>query len=214
MKSWGDLLTEFDALLNDSERKSYAEDLRKNAWQRACENFAISHTAPFRTATASAASYADGTLVTLPQDFLELPTGGVQAVGDGWLEPITVEPGGSIPNDGYLMMADGIYLPGGYTNVRLWYYAHYPSVVDAATTFGLPTWAEWAVMNLAMAYMLYPSMMDQQLLRQYQDKSMAGRPEDNPPRKQALFLMTIYSDLIRTVSPQNRGMIYTPGTKV
>jgi hypothetical protein len=220
MKNWGDLLTEFDALLNDAARQSYSEALRQMAWQRACEYFAVTHTALAKSVVATGGSYLDGTLVQKPQDFLELPTGGVQTIKTSdqdhqeWLEPVGIVPGGAVPTTGYMLVADGIYLLGGEASVRLWYYAHYPAVVDATTTFNLPEWSEWAVVNLSIAYMLLPREMSQTNLRQFQDNSMRGTPEDNPPRKQATFLINIYHEMVDPIPKQERSILYTPGPRL
>lgn len=211
MKTWGQIDSDLDFFLEDTSRQSYPEVTRLAAFTRACEYFATTHTAPFKSVTVSATAYGDGTLVSWPQDFLELPEGGV-ADEDGYhLEPLQVVPGDGKPSSGYIAMGDGLYLPGAQSVVRLWYFAHYTAVENSSTEINLPAWAEWAVLNLAMAYLLYPAMMNQQMLRQFQTRREAGAPEDNPPREQAKFLMGVYQDIVGRVRPQDRGLAFTPG---
>ena len=68
-----------------------------------------------------------------------------------------------------------------------------------------------AIINLTCAYMLYPGMMNQQLLRQFQTRRDAGSPDDNPPRTQAKFLMMVYLDTVSKVKTQDRGYIMREG---
>lgn len=212
MSTWAQIDSDLDIFLEDASRASYKEASRIAAFNRACQYFAVTHTAVFRSVVAEASAYAEGTIVAYPGDFLELPAGGVET------DSIRLEPGNVlIPGDGapsggvYMTLSDGIYLPGGETQVRLWYYGTYTAVVDGATVVNLPTWAEWALVNLTMGYLLYPSMMNQQMLRQFQTRREAGQPEDNPPRIQAKFCIQQYHEIVGRVPPQDRSTAYTPG---
>jgi hypothetical protein len=214
MKNWGEINTEFDSLLDDAQRTSYPTVLRISCFNRAAEFFAVTHTALLKTADATATASGDGTVVALPDDFMQLPKGGVQTT-EGWLEPAEeILPGQALPTTGYATMGNLLYLFAAEAECTLWYYAKYPTVMGDGDYPQLPIWAEWAVMMLAMANMLLPSSMNQELLRQFQSRREAGSPEDNPPRKQARYLIELYNSIVMSVGQQNKGVLYTPGARM
>lgn len=214
MKSWGQIDSDFDLFLNDSARTSYLEPLRIAAFNRACEYFAVTHTAALRSVTAYATAYAMGTIVSYPSDFIELPEGGVATMPTNIYpayylhEASSIQPGYQQVTDGqYVLLGDGIYLPGGETQVTLWYYARWNTIASNSDLANVPPWSEWGVMNLSLSYMLMPSMMNQQLLRQFQTKRDAGDPEMNPPRKQAEYCFQVYQDMVASNPRQNRSLM-------
>ena len=211
MKTWASLDSDLDLFLGDADRTAYPEPLRRSAYNRAAEYFASTHTAVFRSVTATGSSYAEGTIVAYPSDLVELPRGGVSVLNADTSSSYFLQnteqiiPGQQVDTGGvYVELGDGIYLPGKQTTVTLWYYASYTPVADATTPVTVPQWADWAVLNLAMAYLLYPGMMNQQTLRQFQTRRDAGQPEDNPPRAQAKFCLDIYFQVVGNVAPQER----------
>jgi hypothetical protein len=210
--TWTQINTELGVILEDTAAVSYSSDLRIACFNRAMEYFAVTHTALFKTASATAdTSY----MIAYPEDFLDIPDGGVEVLWktkSRWLEMQELIPGTAIPKEGYAKMHNGIRLfTTEFEEIKLWYFSKYPSVVNGNSTILLPAWSHWAVMNLACAYMLYPGMMNQQLLRQFQTRRDAGSPDDNPPRTQAKFLMMVYLDTVSKVKTQDRGYIMREG---
>ena len=213
MTTWKNISDEISTLLRDPGKESYSESLRMACWSRACDFFAITHTALFKSVTATASSESVGWLVDYPIDFIEMPSGGVQLEKESnrrWLEPATINPGTEGDINGYLQMSNGIFFTGEYDSVSLWYYANYTKPTGDSTLLDVPKWAEWALINLTMGYMMYPLMMSQAMLRQFQQKREAGSPEDNPPRTQAVFCMRLYSELVGRVKPQDRSVFFKP----
>lgn len=218
MTTWKDISDQLSLLLNDDAKASFSENLRKAAFNRALQYFAVTHTAPLRTVTASAYAYAEGAMVSFPSDYLELPSGGVEipttdeSTRSAWLEPVGITPGMQVPASGYMLMQSGIYLTEiPVANVRLWYFGIYNKAVNDASDVDVPLWAEWAVVNLTCAYLLYPTMMSQASLRQFQTRREAGSPEDNPPRAQAIFFIRLYDQIVGKVKTQDRSTLYVPG---
>lgn len=210
--TWGQINTEIGILLEDTTAVSYSTDLRKSCFNRAMEHFAVTHTALFKIATATANSEK---IISYPEDFLDIPDGGVEVLWkekSRWLEMQELIPGTAVPREGYARLQNGIKLfTTDFETLKLWYFSMYPSVSLDASVIYLPVWSQWAVLNLACAYMLYPGMMNQQLLRQFQTRRDAGSPDDNPPRTQAKFLMAVYMDTVSKVKTQDRGYIMREG---
>jgi hypothetical protein len=210
--TWTQINTELGVILEDTAAVSYSSDLRIACFNRAMEYFAVTHTALFKTASATADASC---MIAYPEDFLDIPDGGVEVLWktkSRWLEMQELIPGTAIPKEGYAKMHNGIRLfTTEFEEIKLWYFSKYPSVVNGNSTILLPAWSHWAVMNLACAYMLYPGMMNQQLLRQFQTRRDAGSPDDNPPRTQAKFLMMVYLDTVSKVKTQDRGYIMREG---
>lgn len=210
--TWGQINTEIGILLEDTTAVSYSTDLRMACFNRAMEYFAVTHTALFKTGPATAdTSY----MVAYPEDFLDMPDGGVEVLWktkSRWLEMQELIPGSGIPKEGYARLHHGIKLfTQEFESLNLWYFSKYPNVSGTNSVVYLPVWSQWAVLNLACAYMLYPGMMNQQLLRQFQTRRDAGSPDDNPPRTQAKFLMAVYVDTVSKVKTQDRGYIMREG---
>lgn len=207
--TWTQLNTEIGILLEDPSSASYGDDLRKNCFNRAMEYFAVTHTAMMKVETVTAgADY----VIPYPADFIDAPDGCIEVTWKDkkrWLHEEEVAQGDAVPKEGYIPMHIGYQLfTQDYDALRLWYFAKYPSVTGNNSAIVLPAWSQWAVINLACAYMLYPGMMNQQMLRQFQNRRDAGSPEDNPPRSQARFLMTVYMDTVTKVKMQDRGYIH------
>lgn len=207
--TWTQLNTEIGILLEDPSSASYSDDLRKNCFNRAMEYFAVTHTAMMKVETVTAgADY----VIPYPADFIDAPDGCIEVTWKDkkrWLHEEEVTQGDAVPKEGYIPMHTGYQLfTQDYDALRLWYFAKYPSVTGNNSPIVLPAWSQWAVINLACAYMLYPGMMNQQMLRQFQNRRDAGSPEDNPPRSQARFLMTVYMDTVTKVKTQDRGYIH------
>lgn len=207
--TWTQINTEIGVLLEDPNMTSYNEELRKNCLNRAMEYFAVTHTALLKSADVTAGT---NSLIAYPDDFIDAPDGCVEVSWKDksrWLQEEEIAQGMGFPREGYIPMHNGIFLfTKEYDALRLWYFAKYPGVTSGNSPILIPAWSQWAVMNLACAYMLYPGMMNQQMLRQFQNRRDAGSPEDNPPRAQARFLMTIYADTVTKVKAQDRGFIY------
>jgi hypothetical protein len=207
--TWTQINTEIGVLLEDPGMTSYNEELRKNCLNRAMEYFAVTHTALLKTQTATANT---SNVIAYPEDFIDAPDGCVEVSWKDksrWLQEEEILQGSAVPKEGYVAMHNGLFLfTKEYDSLKLWYFAKYPNVTIGSSQVMLPAWSQWAVINLACSYMLYPGMMNQQMLRQFQNRRDAGSPEDNPPRAQAKFLMTIYIDTVTKVKSQDRGLIY------
>lgn len=207
--TWSQLDAEIGILLEDPNSVSYGADLRKNCFNRAMEYFAVTHTAMMKVAAVT----ADSSYVILyPSDFIDAPDGCIEVTWKDkkrWLHEEEVTQGDAVPREGYIPLHIGYQMfTQEYDSLRLWYFAKYPAISLGSSQIVIPGWAQWAVMNLACAYMLYPGMMNQQMLRQFQTKRDAGSPDDNPPRTQARFLMTVYMDTVTKVKTQDRGYIH------
>jgi hypothetical protein len=211
-KAWSLIDTDIGILLGDEEKTSYSAELRITAFNRACEYFAVTHTGIYKNVTASASAYAEGATITLPEDLVELPSGGiVDLTSNSYLEPVNIGPGDPVPSYGYTLFEDSVYLfDPDITDIRVWYYAGFTPIVDEDSISNLPKWSEWAVINLAIAYMLMPEMTSQQTLRQFQTRREAGSPEDSPPRQQAMFHIRLYNDIVGHVQAQNRTLLFRP----
>ncbi len=206
--TWLDMNAEIGILLEDPGMTSYNEALRKNCFNRAMEYFAVTHTAMMKTQSVTADA---SRFIAHPADFIDAPDGCVELTWKDksrWLKEEEVVQGEAVPLDGYALLHGGFKLfTREYDSLSLWYFAKYTAITGNSSTINLPAWSHWAVINLACSYMLYPGMMNQQMLRQFQTKRDAGSPEDNPPRAQARFLMTIYLDTVSKVKTQDRGYI-------
>lgn len=207
--TWTQLDTEIGILLEDPTSTSYGAELRKNCFNRAMEYFAVTHTAMMKVASVTAGS---DYVISYPADFIDAPDGCIEVTWKDkkrWLHEEEITQGDAVPKEGYIPLHVGYQMfTQEYDGLRLWYFAKYPSITASGSLILIPAWSQWAVLNLACAYMLYPGMMNQQMLRQFQTKRDAGSPDDNPPRTQARFLMTVYMDTVTKVKTQDRGYIH------
>jgi len=208
---WQDLTDEISTLLRDDSKSSFPEPLRIAAFNRAAQYFSQTHTSLYKNVTAVATAYGNGAIVNLPSDFVELPGGGVSTDRGRWLEPSPIIAGERVPSRGYQIVNDGIYLfDPDIKSVTLWYYANYNRVANVASLINTPVWAEWALMNLTMAYCLYPNMTGQASLRQFQPRRDAGDPEDSPPRIQSRFFINVYKEIVGGFPMQDRSILFRP----
>lgn len=206
MTTWAELTDELTLLLDDAGASSYAEELRIFSFNRACETFATTHTAPFKSFTATPSAMGAGSSVVLPADYIQV--GGVKR-DNVWLRPNLLIPGEDEDTSGYVMVGDAIYFPDAdLTDVTVWYYALYPSVANSSSVIPLPKWAEWPVLNLAIAYLLTPSAVGVADLRRWATKREAGQLEENPSRAQQLFHIQQYQTGIMRVKQQDREMLF------
>lgn len=211
MRYWQDITDELSILSRDPDKTAFSEALRIAAFNRACQYFSQTHTSLFKSVTAVATAYGSGAIVNLPDDFVELPVGGVSTDRGRWLEPNPIIAGERVPTKGYQILNDGIYLfDNCIESVTLWYYAVYPRITSGISALTTPVWAEWALMNLTLAYCLYPNMAGQASLRQFQPKRDAGDPEDSPPRVQAKFFMNVYNTIVAGFPTQDRSILFRP----
>ena len=213
MNTWTNLTGEFDLMLGDTGAVSYPSTLRMQAFNRAMQYFAITHTALFKSATASATSEG---YIDYPTDILVLA--GIEdstiiSNTTQWLEPQYVVPGQSLPKNGFIDMIDRYKVFGGQDTVRIWYYSLWPDIVSSSDTAHIPKWAEWALVNLSIAYMLNPNIVGQADLRRFQTKREAGSPEDNPPKTLARYYVAIYNEIIARVPLQDRAILYRAGAR-
>lgn len=200
--SWELIDVEIGILADDPSSESFLAETRIAMFNRAMEFFAQTHTAPLM-ATGCSVTGA-GEIVSIPSDYIQLA--GVRDLDiEAWLTPAEIRRGGVFPTEGYIGVAGGLRLLqdlplGG----ELWYYAFYPSISGTQTKVYLPKFGIWPVLNLTMAYLLYPWMTGQANYRQFQTKREAGQPTDNPPREQAKYFMEQYHAGIATMKPQMR----------
>lgn len=207
MTSWADIDTQLGLLLSDSESQSFETDLRIAAFNRAAEYFAVTHTALLKAVVATATGNGPKTLA-LPTDLIEIANVGSDNV---WLQPTMMLPGEPIEASGYSQTADGLFFPDGSVNIVLvWYWSLYPAIEESSTSIGIPKWAEWAVINLAVAYLLYPMMVGVADLARWKERTESGTPLDNSPREQAKFHIQVYRDIVATVPPQVRHTLWKP----
>ncbi len=206
MTTWADLTAELTLLLDDAGASSYAEQLRVSSFNRACETFATTHTAPFKSFTAQPSAMDAGSSVSLPADCIQV--GGVKR-NSAWLRPNLLIPGEDEDTNGYVMVGNAVYFPDADLNdVTVWYYALYPPIANGASIVSLPKWAEWPVLNLTIAYLLTPSAVGVADLRRWATKRDAGQLEENPSRAQQQFHIQQYQAGIIRVKQQDREMLF------
>ena len=231
MTTWADLTAQFTLLLNDqgavAGTPNYAESLRKLAWNRASQFFAVTHTALLKTAKFVPVASVDGVAIAKPSDWLQiagvtieqapitdaiilpLPIDHTSASKGYWLRPALFVPGEKPDTTGYIDIGASLYFPDKtITNATLWYYAFYPNVAADGDNPGVPLWAEWALCNLAVAYMLIPYAVGVADLRRWETRRDAGQPEDNPSRVQANWHIKQYGDIIARHHGQTREVAY------
>ena len=208
MTTWATIKAELGIFLDDSTATAYPEATRIAAFNRAQQFFAVTHTADIKSATPT---FTNGAF-TIPSDMIEISGIKVQDVRTlewRWLEQITIFPASELRDQGYFISDGKIYiLDTDIQTPTIYYYTGYAQVTGDSTTITLPFWAEWAVMNLAMAYILYPYMVGVADLRRWQTKREAGDPEDNPPRRQAEYFWDIYKKMVGGFKIQDRGAGY------
>jgi len=214
MTTWNAVSDELTIWLEDPT-KIVEEGVRIAAFNRAQEHFALTHTA--KIVRNASLTIIDGMSFALPADFSEFA--GVRwrkSASSSW---VWLTPGSLIPSEGdpggYLLVGNTVMIMPNQSladllsaNVELWYYATYTPVVDGASVLDLPAWALWAVINLALAYTLYPSMIGQAALRRFQTRREAGEPEDSLPKALALFFINIYETTIAKFPKQDRSIAY------
>jgi len=219
MTTWLNISTELSLFLDDSNKAAFPEANRLAAFKRAQEMFAITHTA--RVVVKTDLTITNGTTFSIPSDFLEIA--GVrwrknsQSGTDWtWLMPSERFMSGIDNDDGYVVIGDTIRINNNRSasdlateNVELWYYAGYTEPTGDATVINVPVWAQWAIINLTLAYLLYPLMIGQADLRRFQTKREAGDPEDNPPKVLAMYYTKVYDALVSKFKLQDRSVGYS-----
>jgi len=229
--TWADLTAQFTLLLSDqgaaAGTPSYSEPLRKLAWNRAAQFFAVTHTANLKMVKAVPVASGDGLSIAKPADWLQIAGLTIEqaAMADViilpllidhtsaskgyWLRPTLFVPGEIPDTTGYLDIGESLYFADRtINNATIWYYAFYKNVATDADVPGVPLWAEWALCNLAIAYMLIPLAIGVADLRRYETRRDAGQPEDNPSRIQADWHVKRYLDAIGKYHGQNREVAY------
>lgn len=206
MATWTQINTELNEMLGDPSSASYPDPLRLICFNRATEFLAATHTALFKKASL----VVSGGIGTYPADLIKL--GGVQTADKEWIEPRIIEPGEISPPNTYLEMHDGIHFdPAPIGDLTAYYYAAYPKMVDNNSVVTLPSWAEVAVLHLAIAFILTPGAIGTASLRRFQREEEAGAPQDNPMRVQAKFHMDLYYEVVTRMKPQDREMMFKAG---
>ena len=237
MTTWADITAQFTLLMGGAistdmpdAKLTYPEELRILAWNRAQQYFAVTHTAMLKNTALTPETDGDGVSVSLPADWIQiagvrvktdrlpatdpitfpiLPVRGGGVTRDIWLRPTQLIPGEYEDNTGYVLLLDKLYFPDTrVNNCILWYYAHYPDVVDDLSQIVVPAWAEWAIQNLAISNLLIPPSVGVADLRRFQTKRDAGSPEDNPSRVQAIYHRKIYDDIVGKQAAPPRTLFY------
>ena len=214
MTTWANLTARLDVIMGDTCAVSYSEALRIQSFNGALQYFAITHTAPlkFSSATADSGGYVD-----YPNDFMVLA--GIENISTAsnrlayWLEPQGIVPGTNVPLGGYVDTGARIQVFGAQTTLNVWYYGEYTPITSSNDVITSPKWAEWALINLSIAYLLNPNIIGQADLRRFQTKREAGAPEDNPPKTLARYYTTIYNEIVARVPLQDRAMLYHQGAR-
>ena len=229
--TWADLTAQFTLLLQDqgatAGTPSYPEPLRMLAWNRAVQYFAVTHTALLKTVKPSLVIDGDGLTVVKPDDWLQvagirientpileaivlpMPTDHTSASQGYWLRSSLFIPGDIPDTTGFSDLGTSLYFADKTVkNAVVWYYAFYPTVVTSTDPLSIPFWAEWAVVNLAISYMLIPFAVGVADLRRWETKRDAGQPEDNPSRIQANWHQKIYFDAVTHHPGQIREIAY------
>lgn len=217
MTTWATITAELSLFLDDSGKTAFADAVRLAAFNRAQELFAITHTAT--VSRKADLVITDGTTFPIPSDLIEIA--GVRWRQDAnskwvWLRPAERFATSVDADDGYVVLGSTIQILSNRTNsdlatanIELWYYSGYTKMVADATVATLPFWAEWAVLNLCLAYLMYPLMVGQADLRRFQTKRDAGEPEDNPPKALAIYYARMYELIVSQFKKQDRSVGYS-----
>lgn len=173
MTTWTELNNQLTMLLDNDTGTSdagptYSAALRMMAWNRACQLFAMSHTALLKTVTCSPSTSGEGLKIPFPDDWIDMA--GVRIVDESypeiitfpllpdlrgatkgiWLRPIRMVPGQYEDHTGYLLTGEDIYLPDATVKkVVIWYWAFYPEIIDPTTIIVDPV--DPATINLIKA---------------------------------------------------------------
>lgn len=209
MMTWAQINDEISTLLDDAALASYPEPLRLTAFNRAQDYFAVTHTAKIlRVELTTTPAPDDMVKATLPADMIEIA--GVKG-NEAWLRPARFVPGQQLDADAYIDNVKEILVRKDLAPLTLWYYARYTPLASPTDTTELPLWSQWAVINLAIAYILIPHMIGNASLRRFQTRREAGDPTDNPSRTQAEFHLKQYHAMVSNYKPQERDYIYEVG---
>lgn len=211
---WSAISTELSLYLDDDSKSSSTEAMRIASFNRAQQYFAVTHTAAF---TASAFSLDSNGQFNVPGTMIE--TAAVHVYDPAKdvtrsLEKVVFYMSTSAPTSGFYISAgkftvlDALQPRSQITTGTLYYYGSYTDVTGDESEIALPSWSVWPVMNLTLAYCLYPAMVGQADIRRFQSKREAGSPEDNPPRKQAEFFINTYRTVLAGFPIQDRGAAY------
>lgn len=220
MTTWGNISAELSLILDDADQASYKEELRIACFNRAMQFFALTHTAVFTMETATASAFGEGAYVSYPSGFIQF--GGIKIFSD-WMEPSMIIPGTPDTKHGYFLLTDKIYIPSVQfhnfpdsnivdkpNGVELWYYKQYDTLTTDGSISNLPNWSEWAVLNLSLAYMMYPNMIGMADLRRFATKRDSGTPEMNSSRSQAKYHIETYYSILEPMPIQVRTLFYKP----
>lgn len=210
---WSDISTELSLYLDDESKTSATEALRIASFNRAQQYFAVTHTAKPKSTSFT---LTDGQF-DIPGDMIELAAVYVydpQSQKTYSLDKAVLYWSSPSPTNGFrqdalkITVLDSLVPNSQITTGTLYYFGAYADITGAESAIELPVWSTWPVMNLAIAYCLYPAMVGQADIRRFQSKREAGSPEDNPPRKQAEFFINMYRSMLAGFPIQDRQSGY------
>lgn len=211
---WSTISTELSLYLDDESKSSSTEAMRIASFNRAQQYFAVTHTAAF---TAAAFTLDSSKQFSVPAAMIEAAAVHVYDPAKDMtrsLDRVVFYMSTTAPTSGFYISAgkftvlDALQPQSQITTGTLYYYSSYTDVTGDDTEVALPTWSVWPVINLTLAYCLYPAMVGQADIRRFQSKREAGSPEDNPPRKQAEFFINTYRTVLAGFPIQDRGAGY------
>lgn len=207
MATWEDLLSELRTVIGalpttENPAPKFTDELLQLAFNRAQDHFAIRHTAKVKRVTFTATVDGDGGYVTRPADLIQLSMI-ADTANAVYYKP--VRPGWEEEDPGFFEEADRFYFPSSAPSGVLSYYALWPKMVTTASVSEFPQWAEWSIMNLAIAFALSPNMVSHAGLSRFKSNRDAGDPIDNPQRNQAQYHLALYEAEVNSVRPQDRA---------
>jgi len=201
---WSDISTEISLLANDASKQIYSEELRRLCWNKAVDYFAQDHTAPLKIVDIDC--LGDGEAFNIPEDYLML-SGIVHPELGQFLEGVLIQGNALFPTTGYIELEGKIKVFSKLETGKctLWYYAHYPSIIDNNTEITVPKFAIFAVEMLAMSILLNPQMLSEVSLDRFKSLRDRGDPTDSSMRTQADWYIKQYQAALRGIPPQQRA---------
>jgi len=99
----------------------------------------------------------------------------------------------------------------GTGNIKLYYWAFYPDLVDDTDTIATPAWAEEALIFYTLALSLVPAFQATADVRQWNERVDSGRPTDNPLLQSFNALVKQYHETLSLWPKQVRDHYYYSG---
>jgi hypothetical protein len=105
------------------------------------------------------------------------------------------------------------FIPVADTSIDLYYFKTWDAPVNDDSMLDIPGWMEHPFGYIVAAYALDPDGYQISNIRNWIRKQDAGKPEDNPPHKQAEYFLKQADRLLSRIAPQDRETFYRLETR-